>query len=92
MPLIPLIASAFASIIGFLLKHPFVLKMMIFALFISVLTAAFNYLKALVAPYIVTNDLMGFAAYFGVLDGISLYISIIVAGFGVKQVLAFIRS
>jgi len=35
---------------------------------------------------------MTIAAYFGLLDGLSLYVTIVVAGFGVKQVLAFIRS
>jgi hypothetical protein len=92
MPLIPLIASAFASIIAFIIKHPFVAKMMIFTLFTALLTGAFMYIKSLVAPHIATNSLMALGAYFGFLDGISLYITIIVAGFGVKQILAFVRS
>lgn len=84
--------SGIASIASFIMKHPFVSKMMIFTLFTSMLTIAITYIKGLVAPYIVSNELMALAAYFGVLDGISLYITIIVAGFGVKQVLAFVRS
>ncbi|WP_324170989.1 hypothetical protein [Sulfurimonas sp.] len=84
--------SGIASIASFIMKHPFVSKMMIFGVFTALLTLAFTYLKNLVAPYIVGNSLMSLAAYFGVLDGISIYITILVAGFGVKQVLAFVRS
>ena len=92
MPILLGLASAFATIISFIIKHPFVSKMMIFTVFTTLLTVAFSYLKSLVAPYVVSNSLMGLAAYFGILDGISLYITIIVAGFGMKQVLAFVRS
>lgn len=92
MPLLFMLATAFASIISFIIKHPFVAKMMMFSVFTALLTLAFTYLKSLVAPYVVSNSLMSLAAYFGILDGISLYITIIVAGFGVKQLLAFVRS
>ena len=92
MPLLFMLGTAFASIISFIIKHPFVSKMMMFGIFTALLTLAFTYLKGLVAPHIVNNSLMSLAAYFGILDGMSLYITIIVAGFGVKQVLAFVRS
>lgn len=92
MPLLVLIGSAFASIISFIIKHPFVSKMMIFALFTAILTSAVTYLQSLVAPYIVNNSVLSVGAYFGVLDGISVYLTIVLAGFGVKQVLAFVRS
>jgi hypothetical protein len=52
----------------------------------------FNYIKALVIPYIVSNSLMSLASYLGVFDALSLYITIIIAGFGAKQILAFVRS
>jgi hypothetical protein len=94
MPL-PLLFAGFsgiASIVSFLIKHPFVAKMMIFTIFTAVITAVVVYIKGLVAPYIVSNSLMSLAAYFGVLDGLSLYLTIVLAGFGAKQVLAFIRS
>ncbi|WP_321777792.1 hypothetical protein [Sulfurimonas sp.] len=84
--------SGLASLAGFIMKHPFVSKMMIFTVFTALLTLAFSHLKGLVSPYIVGNSLMSLAAYFGVLDGISIYLTILVAGFGVKQVLAFVRS
>lgn len=92
---VPLLFAGFsgiASLAQILLRHPFVTKMMIFSLFTALLTAFLSYIKTLVAPYIVTNNLMSLAAYFGVLDGISVYLTILVAGFGAKQVLAFIRS
>ncbi|MBU4109766.1 hypothetical protein KJ988_02065, partial [bacterium] len=60
--------------------------------FTAVITAFVVYIKGLVAPYIVSSSLMSLAAYFGVLDGLSLYLTIVLAGFGAKQVLAFIRS
>jgi len=92
---IPLIFAGFsgiASIASFIMRHPFVSKMMMFSIFTALLTLALTYVKTLVAPYIVTNSMMSLAAYFGILDGISIYITIIVSGFGVKQVLAFVRS
>ena len=92
MPLLLLLGSGLASIASFIIRHPFVSKMMMFGVFTALLTLAFTYLKGLVTPYIINNSLMSLAAYFGILDGISLYITIIVAGFGVKQVLAFVRS
>ena len=92
MPILLSIAGAFASIISFLIKHPFVLKMMVFTLFLAVLTAAVTYLQSLVAPYVVSSSFLSIGAYFGILDGLSVYITIVLAGFGVKQVLAFIRS
>ena len=92
MPLLFLLGSSFASIVSFIIRNPFVSKMMIFSLFASLLTLAIGYLKGLVAPYIVSNGLMSLAAYLGILDGISLYLTIILAGFGVKQVLSFVRS
>jgi hypothetical protein len=92
LPLIAAVASAFASIIAFIIKHPFVSKMMIFGMFITLLGLALIYLKSLVAPYILTSPLMVLGDYFGILDGIGIYLTILVSGFGVKQILAFVRS
>lgn len=84
--------SGIASIASFIMKHPFVSKMMIFSIFTGLLSLAVAYAKTLVAPYVVNNSLMSLAAYIGILDGIGVYLTIIVSGFGVKQVLAFVRS
>ncbi len=93
LPLIAAAASAFASIIAFIIKHPFVSKMMIFTMFITLLGAALEYLKGLILPsYLVSNPLMALGDYFGILDGIGIYLTILVSGFGVKQILAFVRS
>ena len=86
------IASGLATAISFLVKHPFVLKMMLFTTFVAVIGSFLIYVKSLVTPYIVSNSLLSLVSYFGVLDAISLYITIVVAGFGAKQILAFIRS
>lgn len=92
LPLLLAGFSGIASIVSFIIKHPFVSKMMIFSIFTALLTLAFTYIKSLVSPYIVGNSLMSLAAYFGILDGISIYVTILVSGFGVKQILAFVRS
>lgn len=92
LPLIPVAVGAFASIISFIIRHPFVSKMMIFAIFSGLVVSATNYALSLAAPYIISNDLFALAAHLGVLEAISLYLSIVIAGFGVKQVLAFVRS
>lgn len=91
-PLIGVAVGAFASIISFIIRHPFVSKMMIFTLFTGLITAAVTYMQSLVAPYVVNNNILSIGAYFGILDGLSLYLTIVLAGFGVKQVLAFVRS
>jgi hypothetical protein len=87
-----LIWSLLGSAFAFLVKHPFVSKMMIFTLFVSLITFVIDFIIGLVAPYISNNGLFVIAAQFGVLQGISLYITIILSGFGAKQVLAFVRS
>jgi len=92
MPLLALLGGAFASIIPFILKHPFVSKMMMFGVFSAVLYAVFTYLKSLVSPYLVSNGLFALASHLGVLDGVSIYITILVSGWGAKQILAFVRS
>ncbi len=92
MPVIMILVTAFASIVSFIIKHPFVSKMMIFGLFIALVGFGVSYMKDIVAPYIIDNSLFSLAGYFGVLDGLSLYLTIILAGFGMKQILAFIRS
>lgn len=92
LAVLPIIASAFASIIAFIIKHPFVSKMMIFAMFTALITLSVSYMQDIVSPYIVGNSLLSLSAYFGIIDGISLYLTIVLSGFGAKQILAFIRS
>ena len=92
---IPILFAGFtglASLASFIMRHPFVSKMMMFSVFTGLITLAISYIKTLVSSYIVNNSLLSLAAYFGILNGISLYLTIVLAGFGVKQVLAFIRS
>ncbi|MDP3587031.1 MAG: hypothetical protein Q8R58_03180 [Sulfuricurvum sp.] len=87
-----LIWTALTSAFAFLVKHPFVLKMMIFAIFTSLVLTALDFMFDMVRPYMVSNSIFVLASYLGLLQAISLYITIIIAGFGVKQVLAFVRS
>ncbi len=91
-PFIAPIISFLVGVFAFLIKHPFVLKMMIFTIFTALITFVLNFVLGLVTPHIVNNGLFVIASQFGVLQGISLYITIILAGFGAKQVLAFVRA
>ncbi len=92
LAVLPMIATALATALSFLVKNPFVNKMLIFAFFVAIIKTAISFFVTFVTPYLVNNPLFAVASYFGALDGLSIYITIIVAGFGVKQVLAFIRS
>lgn len=87
-PIITFLTAAFA----YLVKHPFVLKMMIFGIFTGIIAFAFNFIFNMVRPYISDNGLLIMAVQLGVIQGLALYITIIIAGFGAKQVLAFVRS
>jgi hypothetical protein len=92
IPILIPIATAFAGIVSFIVKHPFVSKMMIFTIFTALIGLFVSYIQGLVSPYIVDNSFLAFAAYLGVLDALSLYLTIVLAGFGAKQLLAFVRS
>jgi vacuolar-type H+-ATPase subunit I/STV1 len=87
-PLASFLASAFA----FLIKHPFVTKMMFFSIFIGIIATALSFLFDLVRPYILSSTALSIAYQLGLFQALALYITIVLAGFGVKQVLAFIRS
>ena len=89
---LPYIAGGLATAITFFVKHPIITKMLIFSAFLGIIGYSVTFIKDIVSPYLVANTTMTIAAYFGLLDGLSLYVTIVVAGFGVKQVLAFIRS
>lgn len=84
--------SGIAAIASFIIKHPFISKMMIFSIFVALINAGILYIQSLVTPYISGSDLFGLVVYLGVLDGINLFITIIMAGWGMKQILAFVRS
>jgi len=86
------IISIIVSIAKFLMRHPFVLKMMIFTMFIALTKAVIDYIMSKASSYIISNEITGLLAYFGVLDGLSLMIIIMISGFGTKQILAFVRS
>ncbi len=86
------IGEILGLIFGAVSKNPLIAKMLFFTIFVSVITFALSFLKDLVSPYLVSNNIFAIAGYFGVLDGLNVYITIVVSGFGVKQVLAFIRS
>lgn len=91
-PWIAPVITFLTAVFAFLVKHPFVMKMMIFAIFTGLITFALNFMLDMVRPYLVGNSLFPLVAYFGIFQAISLYLTIIIAGFGAKQVLAFVRS
>lgn len=92
LPMLPIIAGGLSTFFGFVTKHPIISKMLIFSTFVGFLSFSIGFIKDFASPYIVTNSFMAVASYFGLLDGLSLYITIVVAGWGMKQVLAFVRS
>jgi len=87
-----IILAFISAVIWFFTRHPFMAKMMIISIFYSLISFMIDYMETLVTPYIVNNNIMSLAAYFGVLDGISVFLTIILTGFGAKQMIAFIRS
>jgi hypothetical protein len=87
-----LIFTLLSTAFSFLVRNPLITKMLTFTVFLGVIAAALAFAKNLAAPYIVQNQILSLANYFGAISAVSLYISIIVAGWGAKQVVAFIRS
>lgn len=75
-----------------LVKHPIVLKMMFFAIFTGLIAFALSFFFDMVRPYIVSSPILSVAYQLGMIQALALFITIVIAGFGVKQVLAFIRS
>jgi hypothetical protein len=67
-------------------------KILLFTVFVAVISASITFIQNLVSSYLVTNSFFAVASYLGFMDGLSLFLTIIVAGFGAKQILAFVRS
>lgn len=91
-PFIAPIVTFLTTVFAFLIKHPFVLKMMVFAIFTGLVASALSFVFGMVRPYVINNSIIALASYLGLIQAISLYLTIIIAGFGAKQVLAFVRS
>ena len=92
MPIAAWIVSALSSAFAFLVKHPFVTKMMFFAFFAVIIHRAINYLLSLAQHYFLDVSLLNMLCYFGVISAIQLFLSIVISGFAVKQLIAFMRS
>jgi hypothetical protein len=73
-------------------KNPIVTKMLFFATFITLLTISINYLLSLVKTYIVNIPILQIAYAFGIIQAISLFISILISGFAVKQLIGFVKN
>lgn len=80
-----IIAGGIFSVLK-VLKHPFISKMVFFPFAIILLQRAITYMTDYVSGYIHSNAITGIAACFGVFDALSLYVSIVVAGWGVKKI------
>lgn len=86
------IVATLSSFFGYLVKHPFVLKMMIFGFFLLATQRFITFILSLVKPYVVQNTILNLACYFGLISALTLFISIIIAGFGAKQLLGFMKT
>lgn len=73
-------------------KHPIVLKMMFFSMFLAILHYAISKFFLFVTPYIVDSPVLVIAYKLGLVSALSLYITIVLAGFGMKQVISYIKS
>ena len=92
MPIAAWIVSALTAAFGFLVKHPFVLKMMYFTFFVLLVHRAIDYFLDFVRPYLQTIPFLNLLCYFGVISAINIFFSFLIAGFAVRQLLAFSRS
>ena len=88
IPVFTFIANALIAI----LRHPFVTKMMIFAFFLTVIHYGITFIVDLVRPYLATTSVFSLASALGIFDAIQIYITIIIAGWSMKQILSFVRS
>lgn len=88
LPLASFLSTAFA----FLVKHPIVLKMMFFTIFTGIISFFLTFFFDMVRPYVVSSPFLTIAYQLGLIQALSLFLTILIAGFGAKQVLAFIRS
>jgi hypothetical protein len=91
VPLIPVIAGAVGTVVTLLTRHPIVTKMLVFTFFVGILTSASAFVLGLVTPYMSAFPYWQFASWLGINNALSLYFSILISGWGVKQVLSFIK-
>jgi len=75
-----------------LVKHPLVVKMVIFAFFVGLIHVGITFISDLVKPYISSIPGAGLLCALGVFNAIKIYITILIAGWAMKQLLAFVRS
>jgi len=66
------------------------IKILLFPVFLTVLYLAISYVTDMVSPYIVGNQIVSFIAYLGILDALTLYFSILISGWGIKQILNYV--
>ena len=90
--LIPWIANAIGAGFSFLIKHPLVLKMMFFPFFISILLYVISFFANWLKPMISGSVFLSVAAYYGAIDAVAVYLSIITAGFAVRSVLRYVTT
>jgi len=87
-----LIWNALVGAFSILVKNPLVQKMGFFTIFLAVVYHVINYFIASFKLYIFGGSVFSVACQLGAIRAIQIYFSIILSGWGAKQVLAFIRS
>lgn len=92
MPIAAWLASALTTAFGFLVKHPFVTKMMIFSFFTLTIHRAIYYFLGLANTYFNDSVVLNMLCYFGVVSALQLFLSILISGFAVRQLIAFMRT
>lgn len=68
------------------------LKALVFSIFTGLVFFSINYIIGKATLYIPSGSSFNLLLAFGVFEALSLYISIVAVGFGIRQVLNFIKS
>ena len=69
----------------------YVVKLFIFIPFVTVVYFVIDFFIDLIKPYIASFPISGVLCQFGVVTGLNIFISVLVTGFFMKQILSFWR-
>jgi len=67
----------------------YVVKLFIFVPFVTIVYFVIDYFISYLKPYIGSFPISGVLCQFGIITGLNLFVSILVTGFLIKQILSF---
>jgi hypothetical protein len=81
------------ELLGVMAKNPLVQKVLLVGLFYTSITTAITFfLSKFTVNVGLLGSVLNLACYLGFIDGLNVFLSFLITGFIVKQILAFIRS